>query len=164
MPSASPLTTVRPALPSAVAKASASRSPCAVALRCPVALGIEQYRRVVRRQQALRVVGIGQGQQVVAGLPRPIECELDLGRAFVSQQAFGQGLFDDSRKLARPGVKDGLWQAEGFEQGAPGFAADARNQREAQPGSEFVAVRHDSVGTCQKIVASTAQSPIRRAQ
>jgi hypothetical protein len=113
-----------------------------------VALGVEQHRRIVGGQQALRVVGIGQGQQPVAGLRRPLQAGVHTGAAVMTQQALGQRQIDHGGKRALAGLEDRLRQAEGLEQVAPGFTADAGDQRETEPGSEFEAIRRHALRVC----------------
>ena len=97
------------------------------------ALDESQYRRIGGIEQRLRIGGVGKGDDVVARPGRPFERGVDLALAVVGQQPLGEGGADHGAQGAGAGGKNRFRQAEGLEQPAPAFAADAGNQRQAQP-------------------------------
>jgi hypothetical protein len=101
------------------------------------AFEVKQYGRVPGVEQALRILGVGQCNQAVAGLPGPGQGRIDGSAAIVLQQALGNLRVDHGGQRARTRGEDSLRRTKGLEQGAARFTANAGDQRQAQPACQF---------------------------
>lgn len=103
-----------------------------------IAFRVEQRRRIGDRQQGTRIVGVGEGQDMVARLRRPFERGLDFIGAVVCRQALGEPTAERGAQGGGRGGEYRLRTAECLEEPALRFAADAGNQRQPQPGGELL--------------------------
>ena len=150
MPRASPLTTRQPCDARWRAKARAFSWPPGVARahhgqrralqEGRLARDHQQDGRIGNGQQALRIAGIGQRQDVVVRRLGPFQAAFHLrlhvrrhGRGQLARQRLGQV----ARQRRGPLRVDLLGQAQRAEQRAGGGRADVRLQGQAQPGGQF---------------------------
>ncbi|CFL86926.1 Uncharacterised protein [Bordetella pertussis] len=118
-----------------------------------VAVDVQQDGRVGDGQQLLRIGGVGQGQDVVAGLLGPLQRLFDQRRGLVGQWR-AQLARDVLRHVARQrgaalGV-DLLGHAQRGQQRIGGGGTDAGFLRQAQPGGEFGAGVRERHGVRKK--------------
>ena len=107
---------------------------------------VQHQRRIVQAQQRLRVTVVAQHHQLVTNAVRVVllqpgpgggqQCR-QLGR--LAKQGLRLRAADHLSQRAAGLVKNGLWQAKGCHQLARRTVANAGGQRQAQPGSQFLA-------------------------
>jgi len=121
---------------------------------------VEQDRRIGAVEQSLGVVGVGQGEDAPAWFDGPIQRRVYLGACVMGVQRTRGTVADDGGQGAVAGGEDRIGQAEGVEQAALALAAQARDQRQAQPGAQSLCVwvqglRTRSPGTTGRLTSIT---------
>jgi hypothetical protein len=115
--------------------------------------GVQQHRRVLDGQQAGRIQRVAQRddapRQAVLGAVQPVQGGGQQGGQAVGllQQGAGLGRADQLAQRRAALREDGLRQTEGRQQAPRRVVADARRERQAQPGGQLIGVHGVWVAT-----------------